>query len=93
MTSFRNICTRETAIARLSSAGWQKRPAQTGDDFEDFIRASGQDGLLLVDFALGRFILDKDGQQTKLLTHCHDAEGDAEYDAILHALYEGEVVA
>jgi hypothetical protein len=93
MTKFQNLCTRGVALRRLSEAGWMLRDVQTGGDYEDFVRSDGKQGLLLVDFALGRFILDEDGSQAKLLTHCDDAEDDPEFSAILHALYEGEVVA
>jgi len=94
VTTFQKHCTREVALERLAEAGWKYREEQTPDsDFEDFVRASGKKGLLLVDFAFGRFILDAAGDQKKLLTHNDDAEGDPEYDTILHALFEGEVVA
>lgn len=94
MTTFHNKCTTEEATRRLAEAGWRKRVFQVeGSDFEAFVRTSGDPGLLLVDFPFGRFILDKDGTQIQLLTHNDDAEGDPQYDAILHVLFEGEVVA
>lgn len=92
MTTFMKNKDRHEALQSLFSSGWMRRVCQVGGDFEAFVRANGKPGLLLVDFALGRFILDKDGTNTLLLSHGDDAEGDPEYDAILKALYEGEVV-
>ncbi|HOX30890.1 MAG TPA: hypothetical protein PLB91_01090 [Spirochaetales bacterium] len=93
MTAFKGPCSQKVALERLAAAGWIRRKRQVESDYEAFIRSNGDAGMLLVDFALGRFILDATGLQVNLLTHCDDAEGDPEYDAILHALYEGEVVA
>jgi len=93
MTTFKNKCSREVAIERLGRAGWTIRSWQRPEsDYEAFIRSDGTKGFLLVDFALSRFILDVDGSSKNLLTHSDDAEGDPPYDAVLHALYDGEVV-
>lgn len=92
MTTFLNKVPRAVALQRLDAAGWRRRAHQAGGDYEDFVRASGSPGLLLVDFALGRFILDPDGTRGKLYTHNDDAEGFPPYDAVLYALYEGDAV-
>jgi hypothetical protein len=91
--TFRNKYTREVALERLAKEGWVLRRWQAGGDYEDLVRASGEPGLLLVDFALSRFILDKTGDTTKLLSQNNEADGDPTYDAILLSLFEGEVVS
>jgi hypothetical protein len=83
---------RQDGLSALRQAGWRLRDRQTGGDYEDFVRGDGEPGLLLVDFALGRFILDKHGQQGSLLTHASEADGDPEFDAVLNAVFEGEMV-
>jgi hypothetical protein len=96
MTRFQKLCTRDVALQRLAEAGWEPRDHEVGyDDYEALGRTgkNGKHGTLLVDFAMGRFILDSKGDMARLLTHSDDAEGDPDYDAVLHALYEGEVVA
>jgi hypothetical protein len=82
---------RPKAVSELEVRGWIRREYQAGGDYEAFIRKQGQ-GLLLVDFALGRFILDLYGDKKITFTES-DPEGDniPEYVQVLNALYVGEV--
>lgn len=79
---------RQGGLSALRQAGWKLRDWQAGGDYEDFVREDGKPGLLLVDFALGRFILDRYGQEGKLLTHESEADGDPEFDAVLNAVFK-----
>lgn len=91
MKTFKSKRSREEALKKLRDAGWSRRQYQVESDFECFLPASGKNGMLLVDFALGRFILNADGGGT-FLCERDEADGNPQFDAILDALYEGELV-
>jgi len=91
MKTFTSIRPRVDMLVELLKAGWHLRIHQVGGDFEAFIRNDYTPGILLIDNTLGRIILDADGSGQQLLTEGTEADGDPEFDAILNALFVGEL--
>jgi hypothetical protein len=93
MKTYGRIRPREEAIQELQAIGWILRDHQTGGDFEDFIRE--EPGrireILLVDFALGRFLYSKDIFNAEIWSHQDERDGDPVFDGLLNALFADEI--
>lgn len=90
MRTYKRRRVRDEAILLLEATGWTLRAQQTGGDYEDFVHDNHDQDLLLVDFALGRFIVSAQG--FVCLTQ-NSSEGDSQdwYNEILDSLYDNGV--